>query len=618
MSHGFSLREQTKKRLLDDMIRSVKPANGLKILLLDAGSTKIISAACRMFDIIEEGVTLVEPIQIKRQPLPKLEAIYFLTPIEESIQGLIEDFSDAKHPQYAAAHLFFTRALPDNLFEKLKASPALPFIKGLKEINLDYVGAESLGFHLDMNQSFYNLFSPESKDSANDQHVIAEKIATLCASLNEYPIVRYQAAKNEGSSLTTSLARLVQEKLDRLARSSNDFKNSMNLSNRSTLLILDRSVDPMAPLLHEFTYQAMIYDLLNPKDDNFTWKAKTNNASEVEKKAPLSEMDPLWTTLRHMHIAETMTWLIGSFNDFVKENKATKLTSGKKIENLREMSEAMKAMPMYKEMLEKYSLHINMSERCMNEFNLHHLSEVANLEQDMSTGEDSEGKPAKNVISGMPKLLIDPDLTIDDKLRLLMLYIISMEGIKDSDRKRLIDLAHITAEDQGSIANLRYLGVTLMKGTKAKKTQKVKKDKKSKERTDAPPFELSRYVPVLKTLGQDMLENSLNTTEYPYLKEGAQEKSNNNADAAVSYRSSAQPKWADKNKRKSEKPASTGSRVIMFVAGGVTFSELRAGYELSDKFNREVIVGGTSLLTPLEFVSGLKSLKRIDLLNEGV
>jgi syntaxin-binding protein 1 len=42
-----------------------------------------------------------------------------------------------------------------------------------------------------------------------------------------------------------------------------------------------------------------------------------------------------------------------------------------------------------------------------------------------------------------------------DKLRLLMLYIISQEGVKDADRKRLFEIAGITPADQALIANLR-------------------------------------------------------------------------------------------------------------------------------------------------------------------
>lgn len=44
-----------------------------------------------------------------------------------------------------------------------------------------------------------------------------------------------------------------------------------------------------------------------------------------------------------------------------------------------------------------------------------------------------------------------------------MLYIVSQEGIKDSDRKRLMDLANVSIPDQGCISNLRFLGVTLLK-----------------------------------------------------------------------------------------------------------------------------------------------------------
>ncbi len=77
----------------------------------------------------------------------------------------------------------------------------------------------------------------------------------------------------------------------------------------------------------------------------------------------------------------------------------------------------------------------------------------------------------------------------------------------------------ISNEDEGCISNLRFLGVTLLKGAKAKKVQDKEKKGKKKQRDDAPPYELSRYVPQLKVHTQEAADGTLSVEEFPYVKE---------------------------------------------------------------------------------------------------
>ncbi|KAJ2765433.1 syntaxin binding protein 1, partial [Coemansia nantahalensis] len=51
-----------------------------------------------------------------------------------------------------------------------------------------------------------------------------------------------------------------------------------------------------------------------------------------------------------------------------------------------------------------------------------------------------------------------------------------------------------------------------------------------------------------------------------------------------------------------------GGVVIVYIAGGVTFSEMRAVYELADQLNREIYIGSTHVITPRGFLDDLKSL----------
>jgi len=569
---------------------------------------RILSAACRMYDVMEENITVVENIMIPRQPMANMEALYFLSPRSESIDALVNDFKKKDKPMYAAVHLFFTSKLPDSEFQKISSSNVRDKVKTLKEFNMDFIAYERQSFHLDMQDGMTGFFG--GADAQRYKELVATKLVTLMAVLNEYPIIRFAQSQRVASAI----ANTVQQRIDALARSATGWAPN---DDRAILLILDRTTDPITPLLHEFTYQAMVYDLLGVENDKYTYNYTTNTGATSSKDVILGETDVLWPTLRHMHIADTIEFVIESFNEFLKNNKATKLAGGKQIDNLKDMSDAMRAMPQYNEMLSKYSLHISMGNAAMDVFNRMGLERIAHIEQDMATGEDADHKAVKNVISRLPTILSDASVSREDKIRLLIIYIISQEGIKDQDRKRLMELAKISVTDQATIANISALGVTLNKGAKGKSKKKDSKKKKRNAGDDV-PFELSRYVPALAGILEDLVRDNLSSADFPFVREdpGVSSSSKNTTPSKTTERVSLkgaggkQPRWADKGKKKEEgKPTFQGPRVIVFIAGGMTYAEMRTAYEVSQANQRVVFIGSTHVITPKAFLEDLARLR---------
>lgn len=76
----------------------------------------------------------------------------------------------------------------------------------------------------------------------------------------------------------------------------------------------------VTPLLHEFTYQAMANDLL-PIEDGKTYKYEFRGPTGMEEKtATFEEKDSIWTSIRHMHMKDTIDKLMQDFNKFCQEN----------------------------------------------------------------------------------------------------------------------------------------------------------------------------------------------------------------------------------------------------------------------------------------------------------
>lgn len=642
-----------KDRLIAEVLGAAKRSDDVEkasggfsgtVLVLDSHTLKIVSSACRRTDLSDNGVLFIEQLDRPRQPFPDLDVIYFIQCTKHNIDLVVGDHKK-NSSLYRYSHVFFCSGRVSDAFMDFLTS-SREFVtrcKNLVEVNLDFVSFEPRVFTTDSPLAIRAIGNNE--DILVKTHI--ESIASLLGSLKEKPVIRYMAPEISaaGSMSSQRIALGLRREIDDLA------KTIPLKSNGTTLLILDRSVETSGLWIHDFFYQALALDILDGveeagvkwslglpaavQDDQeqalsvvpaFEYKSKSGKGVEETKKVLLGEIDPIYVKHRHDHFAVALDHVRTQLSGLIAQNESAR-KAGDPLEILR-------AIPEYQDLVAKLSVHLKLSESLASAIDKLALKEVVNFEQELATGVDDDGKEISvgKIFTALAHLFKDSRvLGVEERLRLVVLYLTQVEGVTGELAKDLIStIGGLDGDFALAVEKFIGLGIHGLTDTfkgkglpdgEIKVSQQVQlsrhslkplsrvpgtrtnKLKRNKQFAKNSKFVNSRFRSDLADIVEQVLGNSLDVQAFPVVGgtgsshyvtalAGGPKSPDHQSAAAMWGQTAALQSGSDVMRQK----------IFVFVTGGVTLGECRDMAEIEAKYDVDIVLGGSTVLTAKRLV----------------
>ncbi|OAF66670.1 Protein unc-18 [Intoshia linei] len=432
-------------------------------------------------------------------------------------------------------------------------------------------------------------------------------------------------------------AHILQQKLDAY-RADDHTMGTLPNKDKSQFLILDRGFDLITPLMHEISLQAFVNEFLPIKDSLFTYEVRNNNVPQ-KKEFLLNESDNLWVDYRHKPIY----FYAKEINKLLKQFSDDKKLKSKKNTSVNDVSQMIKNMPQYQKEMNKYSAHLKIAEISLDK--MHSLKNYILYQQNLATGYDVNESKINDPLRYVREMLSDQTLENFDKIKLILLTILSKETITKEVLDRICEHINLSEKEEKIILDFELLGVPIIKRDKNKKvlehknvllktisislensrlTRQTNIDV-DKERvsilsqfypnytTKKPPMtfgvrkaksyvenDMCRWVPNVKDIVEQAVNEKLDKRKFPILRNISRNFSSGQQAISVRY-----GQWH--NKEQSQK---SGLRLIIFIIGGVTFSEIRSIYEIinNNSNNFDIVIGSDMILQHNKIISSIMDL----------
>jgi len=447
----FSLKAILKHKLVNQVFRSATANEPYMILVMDKFTASVVGSCTELSSLIEYGFVALQDIQRKREAV-SLSALYFVRPERKIMQLVAKDFWEGPPEllnqkkkyvmKYKSAYVYLTTTLPKRIVQDvlLKEKNFQKSAKALTVTHFNFLASESHVFTFNskgLMKTFISSASEKRIDTALTW--CAQRLASVCITINENPNVRYRAPVGEARSekYPALLANRLVGGGGEIPYAIGGLPNWKPRANPGTVIILDREIDPLAPLLHELTYQAAIVDHLSLQENVLTIKVDEKEKDSKEKTYLMSDADVWWKNYRHRHINELLRALNEKSDALKKENAVAKGDDPNKWDS-KQMLKKVRDYPSYREFTKQYGKHTAILKKLYAEFRPLTKS-VLSLEQDMVTGLDFKGEKigSRDFFDRLLEICEAENISGLSKVRVVMSYIITQGGIAPREKEQI-------------------------------------------------------------------------------------------------------------------------------------------------------------------------------------
>ncbi|KAL3119793.1 hypothetical protein niasHT_010084 [Heterodera trifolii] len=389
------------QQYINEMVRLAGP--GMKAILMDKETTSCVSCAYAQSEMMQKEIYLFERLDsvIIREPIKFLKCVVFVRPTPENVQLLSEELQSPKYSQY---YIYFSNRIPKADVKILAESDEQETVRELREFFVDFVPLAPHLVSLNISTAYE---TQQFGISASTFRRCLQALVALALSLNKKPTIRYQKTSRDAKRLAEELARIAAQEDALFECCKTD----------SVLVILDRSEDPVSPLLNQWTYEAMVHELIGLNNHRVTLE---NTGNDGLKNIVLNaQYDEFYSKNMYLNFGDIGQNIKGLMNEYQRKAK-----THQQLESIADMKKFVEQYPQFKKISGTVAKHVQLVGELSRMVTDGNLLEISELEQNIAVANGDYSA----CLDSLRRLIQHPKTTDLNALRLAMLFSLRFEG----------------------------------------------------------------------------------------------------------------------------------------------------------------------------------------------